>query len=243
MRKMILFLSLYLLLPHYSRIAKADEAESIMREHKVERFISEIYDELDFGFSDKLPYDAFDLAYRGYVNLRNDGKLNSGREIITVCDFELSSKQKRLWVIDLKSRKILFNTLVAHGQGSGEEYAMSFSNKPNSHKSSLGLYVTGETYDGDHGMGLRLRGMDEGFNDAAFDRDIVVHGADYVSDKFICKEDKLGRSWGCPALPTDLTASIINTIKDSTCLFIYYPEHKYLNTAYWVNKKVTNLPR
>ena len=138
--------------------------------------------------------------------------------------------------------KVLFNTWVAHGQGSGTEYATSFSNTNSSHQSSLGFYVTGTTYNGIHGTSLRLFGMDEGYNDAAFDRDIVVHGADYVSEKFIKEREYLGRSWGCPAVPSNLSLPIINTIKDGTCLFIYYPEKNYLLASNWLNKKMSVMP-
>lgn len=211
-------------------------------ETKVERHISGIYRQIDFGKNNHLAYEVFDKAYRGYLNLRDAGKLNPGKEVITVCDFHLPSSEKRMWVIDLAAKKVVFNTYVAHGQGSGDDGHLSFSNEASTHKSSLGFYVTGDTYDGEHGTSLHLMGMDEGFNDAAFERGIVVHGADYVSDRFINAKDRLGRSWGCPAVPSNLSLPIINTIKDSTCLFIYYPEHKYLATAYWLNKKVECLP-
>jgi hypothetical protein len=144
-----------------------------------------------------------------------------------------------MWVIDLAARKVLYNTYVAHGQGTGEDCAMMFSNKMNSHQSSLGFYVTSEVYNGEHGISLRLQGMDEGFNDAAFERDIVVHGAEYVSDKYISENQRLGRSWGCPAVPVKLAEPIINAIKEGTCLFIYYPQAKYLSNSYWLNRKIS----
>jgi len=244
MKKVIVCLCAYLIVAAGSyKSVKADEGTTLCDETLVEQHISGIYKQIDFSHCDRLAYDVFDKAYRGYLNLLNAGKLNSGKEIISVCDFSLPSTQNRLWIIDLHAKKVLFNTYVAHGQGSGEEYAESFSNNFNSHQSSLGFYVTGDTYDGEHGTSLRLAGMDEGYNDAAYDRGIVVHGADYVCRKFICENQKLGRSWGCPAVPASLSLPIINTIKDNTCLFIYYPDTRYLGTAYWLNKKVTNLPQ
>ncbi len=208
----------------------------------VENYILGLYNHIDFGNRSCLSYDAFSKAYHGYLNLRNAGKLNVENEILTICDFTLSSTQNRMWIIDLRKKKVLFNTYVAHGRGSGEEFASNFSNKYSSHQSSLGFYVTGDTYDGEHGMSLRLSGMDNDFNDAAYDRGIVVHGADYVSDRHIASNDYLGRSWGCPAVPSKLSASIINTIKNGTCLFIYYPKKDYLQASYWLNKHIDHLP-
>ena len=210
-------------------------------EKKVENYISTLYNQVDFG-KHPLSYEVFEKAYRGYINLRTAGKLNSDKGVISVCDFSLPSAMKRLWIINLVTHKVLFNTYVAHGQGSGNDGALSFSNQESTHKSSLGFYVTGETYQGEHGTSLRLNGLDQGFNDAAFDRGIVVHGADYVCENFINRQDRLGRSWGCPAVPSNLSLPIINAIKDGTCLFIYYPEYKYLKTSYWLNRKVEYLP-
>ncbi|MGN6568343.1 MAG: murein L,D-transpeptidase catalytic domain family protein, partial [Flavipsychrobacter sp.] len=208
----------------------------------VDQFIANTYRQIDFSGADTLSYDVFAKAYHGYINLYNEGKLNPERQLLTICDMTESSTRNRMWVIDLASKKVLFNTYVAHGQGSGEEFATSFSNEMNSHKSSLGFYVTGETYDGEHGTSLRLYGMDKGFNNSAYDRSVVVHGADYVCGKFIENNQKLGRSWGCPAVSSKLSGAIINTIKDGSCLFIYYPEKKFLASSYWMNKKVTVLP-
>jgi hypothetical protein len=208
----------------------------------VERYILSLYNHIDFGKYQCLSYDVFDKAYKGYLNLREAGKLNADNEVLSICDFTLSSTQNRLWIIDLRNEKVIFNTYVAHGRGSGEEFADKFSNKFSSHQSSLGFYVTGDTYDGEHGMSLYLNGMDNDFNDAAFGRGIVVHGADYVSEKHIASNNYIGRSWGCPAVPSKLSASIINAIKDGTCLFIYYPEKDYLQASYWLNKHIDHLP-
>jgi len=243
MKKVILCLGVYLICSCSAKVVIADETGSSSDDIRLESYISGIYHQIDFNKCTPLPYEVFDKAYHGYLNLKIEGKLSTGKEILTVCDLELASTENRMWIIDLDKKKVLYNTYVAHGQGSGEDYAQSFSNESNTHKTSLGFYVTGETYDGEHGTSLRLTGMDEGYNDAAMDRGIVVHGADYVSDKFIKGEDhRLGRSWGCPAVSSKLSLPIINTIKDSTCLFIYYPEHNYLKTSYWLNKRVAKLP-
>lgn len=165
-----------------------------------------------------LNLEVFRKAVIGYYNFKNSELLS--RSLITIVDFNKPSREKRLWIIDLENKKLLFNTLVAHGQGSGDDMANNFSNITNSHQSSLGFYITDQTYSGKHGLSLKLNGMDEGFNTNAKDRAIVVHGADYVSESFIARHGRLGRSFGCPALPVELTASIINTIKGKTCLFI-----------------------
>ncbi len=170
---------------------------------------------------------VFKKALIGYYNLKKTNLISPERQILTIIDFNLKSTQKRLWIVDLASNKVLFNTLVAHGRGSGGDMATSFSNLANSHQSSLGFYITSETYFGKHGLSMKLEGMDKGFNTNARDRAVVVHGADYVSQSFINKTGRLGRSHGCPALPAELTKTIINTIKGQTCMFINGPANDY----------------
>lgn len=240
--KLLLCLSVYIMLTVSYKIVEANELNAVNEAARVESYISSLYKKIDFGNCTRLSFEVFGKAMRGYINLKNAGKLNNGKEIISICDFNQPSVVERLWVIDLVAKKVLFNTYVAHGAATGEDCAVQFSNVQNSHKSSLGFYVTMQPYQGDHGTSLRLHGVDQGFNDAAFKRDIVVHGADYVSDDFICNNQRLGRSWGCPAVPLCYAEPIVNTIKDGTCLFIYYPDTKYLSSAYWMNKKVTSLP-
>jgi len=193
----------------------------------------EIYKELQFT-DETLNFEVFEKAFLGFQNLKNSGKLESTAKLLSVCDFSLSSNRKRLWVIDLGEKKVLFNTLVAHGKGTGEEFATSFSNTEDSHQSSMGFYVTEQTYNGDNGYSMRLFGMDKGYNDAALERCIVMHGAKYVSEDFIKSEKRLGRSWGCPAVPSNLAKPIIDTIKNRTCLFIYFPDQNYLASSQWL---------
>jgi hypothetical protein len=241
-RKLLVCMMMYMMLSVSYKIVKASESNTENEARRVENYISALYSQIEFANYNRLSYAAFNSAMRGYINLKNAGKLNNEKEIITICDFNQPSVMERMWIIDLVDKKILFNTFVAHGQSTGDDCAVTFSNKQNSHQSSLGFYVTTDVYIGDHGLSLRLQGMDQGFNDAAFKRDIVVHGADYVCDKFICENQRLGRSWGCPAVPIELSDTIVNTIKDRTCLFIYYPETKYMAKAFWLNKKVSSLP-
>ena len=193
-----------------------------------------IYGSLNFENEAALNKNVFDLAFKGYEKLKKAGQLPSESHLLTVVDFSLSSNKKRMWVIDLEQQKILFHSLVAHGKNTGEEFATNFSNRESSLQSSLGFYVTDFTYNGDNGYSLKLLGMDAGYNDAALKRAIVMHGADYVSDDFAKQHQRIGRSWGCPAVPRALAEPIINTIKDKNVLFIYYPNQDYLDQSEWL---------
>ncbi len=168
--------------------------------------------------------ESFKKALRGFYEMKEKGLVK--KDILTLIDFSLSSNTKRLWVIDLTTNTILFNSLVAHGRNTGDEFANRFSNAAESFKSSLGLYATGEIYNGKHGKSLKLDGLEKGINDNARNRGIVMHAADYVSNFFIKANKRIGRSQGCPALPAEFTLEIINKIKDKSCLYIYYPTTK-----------------
>lgn len=169
--------------------------------------------------------ESFRKALQGFYNLKEKGKIT--KNILTLVDFSLSSNTKRLWIIDMSTNTVLYNSLVAHGRNTGEEFANAFSNANSSFKSSLGFYATGEVYQGKHGLSLRLDGLEKGLNDNARNRAVVIHGADYVSESFIKSQGRLGRSQGCPALPVGITKEIINVIKDKSCLFIYHPSMNY----------------
>lgn len=168
--------------------------------------------------------ESFSKALKGYYALKEKGLIK--KNILTLVDFSLSSNIKRLWVIDLATNTILFQSLVAHGRNTGEEFANSFSNVAQSFKSSVGFYATGEIYNGKHGMSLKLDGLEKGINDNARNRGVVIHAANYVSDAFIRNNKRLGRSQGCPALPEELSKDIISVIKEKSCLFIYHPSLK-----------------
>jgi hypothetical protein len=188
-----------------------------------------IYDSLQLN-SLGLSKQAFVEGLKGYGILRSQGKLNNDN-IISIVDFTLPSTQKRFFVIDLENFKLLFNTYVAHGRNSGKEYANHFSNSPESHMSSLGFYVTQQTYYGEHGLSLRLEGEEKGINDNAESRAIVIHPADYVSEKTVESLGYLGRSFGCPALPQKVATPIIKTIKDGSCFFVYSDSQKYISRS------------
>lgn len=190
---------------------------------------TQIYDSLELATSG-LSEQAFEFAWKGYQKLRAKGML-AKEGILSICDFSQSSRNKRLYVIDLVSMRVLINTYVAHGRNTGGEFAKSFSNNPNSHKSSLGFYVTRSTYSGAHGLSLKIDGVERGFNDKALKRNIVVHGSEYVGSSFIDRNPFSGRSYGCPAVPDNESAEVINSIKDGSCLFIYYPNKTYISKS------------
>lgn len=194
---------------------------------------SALYDSLGLDLMG-LSEEAYTAAVTGFDKLKQAGKLANDR-ILTICDFSKSSAQKRLFIIDVIAGKLLFNTYVAHGMGSGEAMARTFSNKDESHQTSLGFYTTSSTYGGKHGYSLHLEGLEKGFNDRAFERSIVVHGADYVSRNFINAKGYLGRSHGCPAVPNELSKPIIDRIKGGSCLFIYSNNSKYLQGSRLLN--------
>lgn len=209
---------------------------SIVKNYTVQHFEQDIY-VLYERMSLKqagLHYDAFRAALIGYYNMLAEGKLGN-KNILSIANFEQPSSAKRLYVIDLKNKKLLYKSLCAHGQKTGDNYAEWFSNTPNSHKSSLGFYTTAETYSGEHGYSLRFDGIETEFNTNARDRAIVMHAADYVSENFVKQHGRLGRSHGCPAVsPTD-SKPIINTIKGGTCFFIYKDASEYTQKSRYLN--------
>lgn len=177
-----------------------------------------------------LTKETFEHAWRGYQYLIEKKKITRA-SYFTICDLSKSSLKKRLYIIDINNNKLVRHTYVAHGKNSGLEYATSFSNTPESLQTSLGFYITDQTYIGKHGLSLRLQGVDPGFNDKAMARTIVMHGAAYVSEARASSGTYMGRSWGCPAVPEKESADIITTIKNGTCLFIYHPSKNYLNKS------------
>ena len=178
-----------------------------------------------------LSMSVFEKAMTGYINLKQAGKISAAKSVLTIADFDQSSTKKRLWIVDLDQQKLLMNTWVAHGQGSGADKPSKFSNVNNSYQSSVGFYVTGEIYSGQHGRSLRLDGMDQGFNSNARSRAIVVHGADYVSQGTISALGRLGRSQGCPAVAPELAGKVIDAIAGKTVLFINATTEAY-NSKY-----------
>ena len=165
--------------------------------------------------------EVLELALRAHARVESEGRTLS--PILTVIDYSLPSREPRLWVLDTETGAVLERELVAHGNRTGGDIATAFSNRPGSNQSSLGTFVTGKIYSGKHGKSLRLHGLDEGVNDRAFERAIVMHGADYVNAGIIDQLGRLGRSQGCPALSPAASARIIDLIKDGSVVFSYHP--------------------
>ncbi len=170
------------------------------------------------------------LALIARANAESRGLLKRP-QILTIIDYALPSTQPRLWVLDLERTAVLENELVAHGQGTGANYAREFSNRNGSKQSSLGLFATGRTYQGRHGYSLYLHGLEPGVNDLAFERTIVIHGAEYVDADFARRHGRLGLSWGCPAVRPEISTEIIDEIKDGTAIFAYYPDEAWLGSS------------
>lgn len=202
------------------------------------------YDQLIPLDGSKPSFDLYERGMIGYINMKADGKKIDNKKI-TLIDFRLSSKVKRMWIIDLKDNKVLNHRLVSHGKNTGEEYAKNFSNIKNSNQSSLGFYITGENYIGKHGLSMRLDGQESGFNDKARIRAIVMHSANYVSKDFAKSYGRLGRSFGCPAIANDGHKEIIKKLANKSVLFIYagikeYDEKTKLNDREKALKYIKN---
>lgn len=192
----------------------------------LEKYISNIYESAHLQESG-LGLDVFDKAVTGFMNLKAGNMVPQTSFILTVVDLAKSSHEKRMWIIDMLDKELILNTYAAHGHGSGDDMATSFSNKVDSHQSSLGFYITGSVYWGSNGRSLKLDGVDAGFNSNARERAIVVHGADYVGEGTIGALGRLGRSYGCPAVPISKAEQVINTIKDKTVMFINGNDSRY----------------
>jgi hypothetical protein len=223
--KVRIILLLLVLFPVFQRVdagkKEADEREKVYNLLKLG----------DLGLS----YEAFKLALQGLDKLNEEGKLINS-SILTIIDFSQSSKNKRMYVIDLYKKMLLFNTYVAHGRNTGNEYATNFSNKEGSFMSSLGFYITQNIATGSRvGLSLILQGIEKGINDKAQQREIIMHGADYATEDFIRKYGRLGRSYGCPSLPPDQIKPVAEAIKGGTCLFIYKHDDNYIHHSSLLN--------
>jgi hypothetical protein len=228
----------FLLLPVVKAGNNSGYPETITSTHSytaetssVEYYSNLLYDSLHLERMG-MKKDALMYAYKGQQNLLKERKIPNSN-ILTVCDFSQPSDSKRLYIIDVTNFKVLLNTYVAHGKNSGDLYAHKFSNKARSLQSSLGFYITKGTYFGKHGLSLKLAGQDRGFNDRAEARAIVVHGASYIGDEWL--GGKMGRSFGCPAVPSRVAPKVIDLIKNGTCLFIYNPSKSYLHGSNVLN--------
>ena len=188
------------------------------------------YDRLN---NKSLSFEAFHLAFSGWLKLKDSLQLKES--LICIIDYSKPSTAKRFYLVDLDSICVVYQNYVAHGRNTGDLLARNFSNKPNSLKSSLGFFKTAETYYGKHGLSLRLEGLESGINHFARKRNIVIHTAEYAEESFIKKYGRLGRSFGCPVLPSGDYNKIVEQIKDGTLLFIYYPESAYIKKSSVLN--------
>ncbi|MDL2230578.1 murein L,D-transpeptidase catalytic domain family protein [Alistipes sp. OttesenSCG-928-L06] len=184
----------------------------------------QLYQQL--GLAGEVDYTGFEQACIGYEQIRQKAK-----DMLVLVDFTKASTEERLYVIDMEARQVLFRSHVAHGKNSGENYARYFSNKNGSSKSSLGFYLTAETYTGRAGYSLRINGLENGINDNASARGVVIHGAKYANPEFAASAGRLGRSQGCPALPEALSRPIIETIKGGAVLYIYAADQSYFSQS------------
>ena len=204
MRKFCFLLFLFLIQFNYSFSEDIASSEDIY----------ELY--IEMQLQDEVSYEAFEQAFLGYSKIKAPNK-----DVLTVIDFSKPSTEERLYILDMNEKNILCSSIVSHGKKSGGNYATSFSNKKGSHKSSLGFYLTEDTYEGRNGYSLVLNGLERGINDRAKARSIVIHGADYCDLSEVAASGRIGRSFGCPAVPEDVNQEIINIIKGGSVLFIY----------------------
>jgi hypothetical protein len=216
-----------------SAVARLDKAAgTVAAAGAVAKSYRSLYEGLNLAGAG-LSQEAFDYAVEGYEKLKAEGAVTHD-QYLTIVDFSQSSRRKRFYLIDVKNQELLVNTFVSHGKNSGLDMAKQFSNNPNSEQSSLGFYVTGSTYTGKHGLSLRLQGQEEGFNDNALARGVVVHGASYVNAGRV-NSGYMGRSQGCPALPEHEYAQVINIIKDGSVMFLYHPSQDYIQNSPLLN--------
>jgi hypothetical protein len=217
-------------LSYPDRLNNAIENGHITRNKIVTVDYAAFYEQLhDSGLS----MEGLRLALMGYKKI-SDECAGLNKKLLTIIDYSSPSIAKRLYVIDLMKDSVVYKSYVAHGKNSGSNHAEFFSNHIQSHKSSLGFYITGSTYYGKHGYSLRLRGLEEEFNDNAWKRAIVMHSASYVSEDFIQNNGRLGRSFGCPAIPVENHQYLIDLIKNNTCLFVYYPDPSYIADSKYI---------
>ncbi|MBZ9728437.1 murein L,D-transpeptidase catalytic domain family protein [Salegentibacter sp. JZCK2] len=195
--------------------------------------VADLYSEFSTNNISIPAMPVFEKAMKGYDQLEGKGKV--GKKILTVIDFGLSSTKKRMWIMNMETKEVLFNTYVSHGKNTGGEFATKFSNTVNSLQSSLGFYVTAETYYGKNGLSLFIDGMEKGFNSNARKRYVVIHGADYAEPNFIDRLGRLGRSYGCPAVPNTIAKDVIETIKEESVVYIHKNNKNYLNNSPLLN--------
>ncbi len=237
----LFYLSIFLVLTSFNNATSTGSDEAVTINDLVVKDIATtnknstsamLYEKLNLQNAG-LSLQALEAAVKGYEKLVEDG-IVTNTQYLAIVDFSQSSRKKRFYLLDVKNQELTMNTFVAHGKNSGVDKAVRFSNTPQSEASSLGFYVTKQTYRGKHGLSLKLQGMENGFNDNAEARAIVMHGADYVNPARV-HSAYMGRSQGCPALPEAVAPKVINMVKGGSVLFVYNPSKRYLNNSKLLN--------
>lgn len=190
--------------------------------------------EISAGAHSGIAPDVLAMAVSALSCAVNHGDIERPKTL-TVIDYSLPSTEPRLWVYDVATGRLLFKEIVAHGRNTGENLATHFSDTPDSRQTSIGLFVTGETYVGSNGYSLRMDGLEPGFNGRARERAIVMHGAPYVDAALAAKQGRIGRSWGCPALREAVARDVIDTVRGGGVVFSYYPDEAWLETSRFLN--------
>lgn len=208
---------------------------TLIAEPTAEEKINLLYEEFATLNANMPSQVSFTYALTGYNKLEAEKKIENN--LLTIVDFSLPSTEKRMWILDMDKNKVIYHTYVSHGKNTGGNMATNFSNTPNSLQSSLGFYVTAETYYGKNGLSLFIDGMEKEFNSKARERYVVIHGADYAKEESIKRLGRLGRSYGCPAVPTEVSKEIINTIKGGSALFIYHNSDNYIANSTYLNSQ------
>ncbi|MCW9065424.1 MAG: murein L,D-transpeptidase catalytic domain family protein, partial [Ignavibacteriaceae bacterium] len=210
-------------------ITSSDEIISDVEYNRL--LLTSLYTECEL--QDKLDFNVFKIAMDGYNSMEA-----SNKKLLSIIDYSKPSTEKRLFIIDVQNRKLLYNTLVAHGKKSGYVNATKFSNKYGSHKSCLGFFRTGNSYYGKRGYSLQLEGLEKGINDNARRRGIVIHGANYVDERIANGNGVIGRSWGCPSVSKKLSKEIINLLRGGSLLYIYADDELYKEKSVLANLNV-----
>lgn len=224
-------------LEHISTPIDTEIGERLITLHSEEfkSFTNKIYNQLEYPIGyDTLTEKAFTPALRGYMYLKHTQELTNTK-YLTIVDFSQYCNDRRMWVIDLENKKVVLNEWVAHGTKSGDTHAKYFSNNHRSNRSSLGFYTTGDLYNGRNNLSLKLNGLEKGINNNAFSRGIVIHGAHYVSKEIVNRSERIGRSFGCPAVRQEVNKVLVNTIKGGSCLFVWHPTPNYSTKSKLLN--------
>ncbi|MBA2650501.1 MAG: murein L,D-transpeptidase catalytic domain family protein [Legionella sp.] len=209
--------------------AKASDAPVSTTQSTAKVPVLDVKSEVDIlgNKAPQLSQNVLKYALTAYNNADREGDVQ--KPVLTVIDYSMASNLPRMWIFDVQNNTLLYNTFVAHGKNSGEKVASRFSNTDSSKESSLGTYITKDTYIGHKGLSLNINGLDKGFNNNALNRRVVVHGAWYVEPSFIQKAGRAGKSWGCPAIAKSMAIPVINTIKYGSVIFAYYPDAYFLS--------------